>query len=216
MSFLVLPQHEPFYPEGLFVLGTWESGLDKVSNEIHGLSMPALTAISRTFKALIFYFKFKPFQGLSRCVRTLNFTVLQCAMLPIIRRTLGNLGNFCLWNPEPGFGIRNTAQGIRYPTNDWNPESKFYWQILESSYLESGIHGVESRIQDSPGFHYMGRNKRLNKIFLWTLGILSLNYSRPPKFRKLSRGEIQLLKKSRSSIRVKDWLILVVYLSLWT
>ena len=25
-----------------------------------------------------------------------------------------------------GFGILNTAQGIRNPTNDWNPESKFY------------------------------------------------------------------------------------------
>ena len=24
-----------------------------------------------------------------------------------------------------GFGIRTTAQGIRNPTNDWNPESKF-------------------------------------------------------------------------------------------
>ena len=33
MSFLVFPQHEQFYPEGLSVLGTW----DKVSNEIHGL-----------------------------------------------------------------------------------------------------------------------------------------------------------------------------------
>ena len=32
-----------------------------------------------------------------------------------------------------GFGIRNTAQGIRNPTNDWNPESKFHWQRLESS-----------------------------------------------------------------------------------
>ena len=31
------------------------------------------------------------------------------------------------------FGIRNTAQGIRNPTNDWNPESKFLSQILESS-----------------------------------------------------------------------------------
>ena len=28
-----------------------------------------------------------------------------------------------------GFGISNTAQGIRNPTNDWNPES--YWQTLE-------------------------------------------------------------------------------------
>ena len=25
-----------------------------------------------------------------------------------------------------GFGIRNTAQEIRNPTNDWNPESAFY------------------------------------------------------------------------------------------
>ena len=24
-----------------------------------------------------------------------------------------------------GFGIRNTSQGIRNPTNDWNPESEF-------------------------------------------------------------------------------------------
>ena len=32
-----------------------------------------------------------------------------------------------------GFGIRNTAQGIRNHTNDCNLESKFYWQRLESS-----------------------------------------------------------------------------------
>ena len=44
-----------------------------------------------------------------------------------------------------GFGIQNTAKGIRNPTNDWNPESKFYGQILES------------RIQDCPEFPYMGR-----------------------------------------------------------
>ena len=25
-----------------------------------------------------------------------------------------------------GFGIRNTAQGIQNPTNDWNPEFKFH------------------------------------------------------------------------------------------
>ena len=27
-------------------------------------------------------------------------------------------------------GIRKTAQGIRNPTNDWNPESKFHRQRL--------------------------------------------------------------------------------------
>ena len=25
-----------------------------------------------------------------------------------------------------GFGIRTTAQGIRNPTKDWNPESEFH------------------------------------------------------------------------------------------
>ena len=33
-----------------------------------------------------------------------------------------------------GFGIRNVTQGFRNPTNsDWNPESKFPLQRLESS-----------------------------------------------------------------------------------
>ena len=35
------------------------------------------------------------------------------------------------------FGMRNTAQGIRNPTNDWNPESKFNRERLESSTLNS-------------------------------------------------------------------------------
>ena len=55
-----------------------------------------------------------------------------------------NPWNFCLWNLEAqkilllecgilGFGIRNTAQRIRNPSNDWNPESNFYWQRLEDT-----------------------------------------------------------------------------------
>ena len=32
-----------------------------------------------------------------------------------------------------GFGIRNLAQGIRTPANDWNTESQFHWQRLEPS-----------------------------------------------------------------------------------
>ena len=76
-----------------------------------------------------------------------------------------NPGNFCLRNPYPesgkilfvesgipGFGIRNTARGIRNPTNDCNPESKFHWQRMGSR-----IHGVEYRIQNGVGFTYMGR-----------------------------------------------------------
>ena len=40
-------------------------------------------------------------------------------------------------------------------TSFWNPEST----VLESGiqYSGSGIHSMESRIQDCPGFPYMGR-----------------------------------------------------------
>ena len=56
------------------------------------------------------------------------------------------------------FGIRNTAQGIRNPTNNW--ESRIQVPLTETGieYLESGIHSVESTIQDSLGFPHMGRN----------------------------------------------------------
>ena len=75
---------------------------------------------------------------------------------------------FCLWNPKPrktlfvksgivDVGIRNTAQRIRNPTKDWNPESKFHWLGVDS-----GIHGMESRIQDCLGFSYMGRYTALS------------------------------------------------------
>ena len=35
------------------------------------------------------------------------------------------------WNFD--CGIQNTGQGIRNPTKDWNSESRFHWQRLESS-----------------------------------------------------------------------------------
>ena len=55
-----------------FILGTWESGLDKVSTEIQGLSSTDYNfqGLSRPWT---FYFKF---QGLSRCVRTLLLNLL--------------------------------------------------------------------------------------------------------------------------------------------
>ena len=45
-----------------------------------------------------------------------------------------------------GFGIQNTAQGIRNPTNDWNPESKLPLTKTGIQYMESAIHCVGSRI----------------------------------------------------------------------
>ena len=52
--FLALPQHEQFYPKGLslFVLvGTWESGLDKVSTEFKDFQ--GLEGLSRTSKVRV-------------------------------------------------------------------------------------------------------------------------------------------------------------------
>ena len=41
-----------------------------------------------------------------------------------------------------GLGIRNTAEGIRNFTNDWNPESKFHWHRIRN--LGPGIWNLES------------------------------------------------------------------------
>lgn len=76
---------------------------------------------------------------------------------------------FCLRNPLSarfllvesgivGFGIWNTAEGI------WNPQTidirnpSFMDKESGIQYRKSGIHGVETRIQDSLGFPYTGRN----------------------------------------------------------
>ena len=40
-------------------------------------------------------------------------------------------------------------------------ESTFFWNP-ESTVMESGIHSMESRIQDCPGFPYMGRGSEAN------------------------------------------------------
>ena len=56
----------------------------------------------------------------------------------------------------------------------WNPEST----VLESGiqYPESGIHSMESRIQDCPGFPYMGRVKG-NQRKVKSTDMMSLNDS---------------------------------------
>ena len=49
-------------------------------------------------------------------------------------------------------GIWNTGQRIRNPTSDWNPESKFHWQRVESSTCNP-----ESVTWNHLRFPYMGR-----------------------------------------------------------
>ena len=57
-----------------------------------------------------------------------------------------------------GFDIRNIAQWIHNPPNDWTPESCFKAWNPEP---ESGIHGMESRIQDCLEFSYLRRKNQI-------------------------------------------------------
>ena len=62
----------------------------------------------------------------------------------------------CTMNPDSGilvFGIRNTAQGILNPPNDWNQESKFHSQRIRNSV--PGVWNPKSRIQDCLGSHML-------------------------------------------------------------
>ena len=66
-----------------------------------------------------------------------------------------------------GFGIRNTAQGIRNPTNEWNPESKFNRHKIGGQFLESGIFSVESKTVLNSliwGENGRGNNKKLSAM----------------------------------------------------
>ena len=70
MSFLVLPQHEQFYPEGLSYQVLENLGWIKLAPKFK--DFPAPTAIFKDFQGLeLFISNFKDFQGVSRCVRTL-------------------------------------------------------------------------------------------------------------------------------------------------
>ena len=51
-------------------------------------------------------------------------------------------------------GIRNATQGIVNPTNRLESRIQVPLTKIRIQYLESEIHGVESRIQDRLGFPY--------------------------------------------------------------
>ena len=60
-------------------------------------------------------FSFTPYKGI-RVPESEEFLLVECGIL--------------------GFGIWNTAQGIRNPTNDWNPVSKFQCQRIRNPVRE--------------------------------------------------------------------------------
>ena len=56
-----------------------------------------------------------------------NFLVLDFKVPLTPHKGIGNPAKFLLVESGiPGFGVRNTAQGIGTPTNEKNPESKFH------------------------------------------------------------------------------------------
>ena len=74
LSFLVPPHMSNFILKvflSLLLLCNWESGFDKVSTEIQGLSSTDCN-FQELSRPWIFMLKSKDLQGLSRCVRTLN------------------------------------------------------------------------------------------------------------------------------------------------
>ena len=77
---------------------------------------------------------------------------LDSGIRKILPCRIRNSWNFASGIQFLGFGIWNTIQGIQSPTNDWNPESKFYWQRLEFSIwnLDGILHPVIPRLNWIP------------------------------------------------------------------
>ena len=59
-----------------------------------------------------------------------------------------------------GFGIWNAAQGIQIPLSIGSRNQRSTDNKSRIQYLESGIHGVESRVRDSIRFSYMEQHDK--------------------------------------------------------
>ena len=83
-----------------------------------------------------------------------------------------NPGKYCLWKLE-SWALDSGAQGIRNPTKDWNPESKFHWQRLESSLKRGTVSNFTGETVPirSPEAEYTlcGRDSALKKVKLSAL-----------------------------------------------
>ena len=110
---------------------------------------------------------------------SLYFTAVKMVIASFL--SLPSLGNFCFLNADSGkrkfwknvesWALESRIQlkesGIPLMFGIWNPS--FTDKESRNQYLESWIHGVESRIQDGLGFSYKGwyhymRCKTLEKI----------------------------------------------------
>ena len=73
------------------------------------------------------------------------------------------------------FGIRN-AQGIRNPTNKWNPKSKFHWQRIKN--LEPEIRNQRRGIQEPRLFWDIeDLRENLLTIYIFCYYLMSISYN---------------------------------------
>ena len=82
-----------------------------------------------------------------------------CGLSPNVRKSEIRIpGNFCQWNPE-SWALES---GISIKIGILNPSLTDEENVIQ--YLESGIRGVESRVQDRLGFPCMYMGQVLNQI----------------------------------------------------
>ena len=100
-----------------------------------------------------------------------------------------NPRKFCLWNLESWVcGIPNTYQGIRNPTNDLNPDSKFLFQRLQSIYKDVeklGKFGGGGRVGGDRQGHHPGIAD-----YIWFIPLLSLVYQRAQSYYRGMKAHI--------------------------
>ena len=104
------------------------------------------------------------FSAVLQCGQSPNVPLIINTFLHVIYKSKKKTNLLCILNNVFQFSKirtrkRNAKKSIK---TEKNLESSPFWNP-ESTELESGIHRVESRIQDCHGFPYMGRNRLARK-----------------------------------------------------
>ena len=107
---------------------------------------------------LYIFYRAAPATKLSRCNRTFSSSLSVISFLDSKTVAKWNPGNFCFRNPK-SWALKSVIQlkESRIPLEIEIRNPRFTDKESEIQYLESEIHGVESRIQNSLTDLYMGR-----------------------------------------------------------
>ena len=136
--------------------------IDKLEKTVPGSSTPLVPFEESTY---IIYYLFILIMPIALVNLLVSITPCQWRIPESGKFLLADTGigeNLLAESGILGFRIRNTAQGVWNPTNDWYPQSKFHWKKLKSSSwnLESGIWNLESGIWNQ----LRGIHNRLKEI----------------------------------------------------